>query len=504
MAEAYLNGKAGKWRTVGGRRIFIEDGQSLEDAMKASGKFDGIGNNKKDGLNAMSKNEITSKIFSKYPDIDEEDEDYLNSLSKDELIKEVKDRGWKLDDKNTPKDMDEGDIRSEINSNRIKMKDATGEEKRELINRNHELMTELDNRWSDSENKFKAQKEAMIGKTIEMKGGDKTEYEVLDVSKDSQGKNIYKVMEDGEEKWVQGDLFKEKSGKSYSVDGKKVTEADLKAEYKKEYAKGNVTESYDDWKQEVTGNRNSNVKTIDDKIHEANVRYRLQTAKANAEASAKEYEKYNNQYKKYADLASEAGYGTPEYEKYSAKRSEAYKKAQEAKTYALTEFNKTVPYDEMFDSAKVISGSKNAKFKQPELINRDGKVYTKFETEDIKADTGVFGSVLKGAKLQSFNSELYIDENGEPTYWGSLSLRYQHNGGGTNGMELMNYRYNGKTGWDITDSAGYKYKNGKKITTVSGLTNYYMEYYGYSKENAKAMAKARLEELSRRDMDIDY
>lgn len=29
----------GVWRTVGGRRIFIKDGQSLEDAMKESGKF---------------------------------------------------------------------------------------------------------------------------------------------------------------------------------------------------------------------------------------------------------------------------------------------------------------------------------------------------------------------------------------------------------------------------------------------------------------------------------
>ena len=29
----------GVWRTVGGRRIFIKDGQSLSDAMKKSGKF---------------------------------------------------------------------------------------------------------------------------------------------------------------------------------------------------------------------------------------------------------------------------------------------------------------------------------------------------------------------------------------------------------------------------------------------------------------------------------
>ena len=29
----------GVWRTVGGRRVFIKDGQTLDEAMKASGKF---------------------------------------------------------------------------------------------------------------------------------------------------------------------------------------------------------------------------------------------------------------------------------------------------------------------------------------------------------------------------------------------------------------------------------------------------------------------------------
>lgn len=29
----------GVWRTIGGRRVFIKEGQSLSDAMKESGKF---------------------------------------------------------------------------------------------------------------------------------------------------------------------------------------------------------------------------------------------------------------------------------------------------------------------------------------------------------------------------------------------------------------------------------------------------------------------------------
>lgn len=36
---ATLNGKEGVWRTVGGRRIFIANGEDLKSAMKNSGKF---------------------------------------------------------------------------------------------------------------------------------------------------------------------------------------------------------------------------------------------------------------------------------------------------------------------------------------------------------------------------------------------------------------------------------------------------------------------------------
>ena len=247
------------------------------------------------------------------------------------------------------------------------------------------------------------------------------------------------------------------------------------------------------------------VKVKDDVLKEANRQNRLRTAKANAEASAEEYKKYYSDYKKYADMANEAGYGTTEYEKYSAKRKEAYQKAMDAKEVALTEFNKTIPYDEMFNAAKEISGSKNITFEEPKLVKgSSGSLYTTYRSNDIKQDTGVFSSVLKGARLENFNTSLSISEDGELSYWGTMELRYQHNGGGTNGMEIMSYTYKSKTGWDITDSAGYKYKNGKKITTASGLADYYMEYYGYSREAAKVIAGSRMEELKRRGQEIDF
>jgi hypothetical protein len=47
----------GVWRTVGGRRIFIKDGQDLESAMYESGKFDSIIRKNKQKTIKMSKQE---------------------------------------------------------------------------------------------------------------------------------------------------------------------------------------------------------------------------------------------------------------------------------------------------------------------------------------------------------------------------------------------------------------------------------------------------------------
>ena len=51
----------GVWRTVGGRRIFIKDGEDLETAMKNSGKF-----NKKS--NELTDKEV-SGIYEEYKNI---------------------------------------------------------------------------------------------------------------------------------------------------------------------------------------------------------------------------------------------------------------------------------------------------------------------------------------------------------------------------------------------------------------------------------------------------
>lgn len=78
----------GVWRTVGGRRIFIKDGEDLETAMKNSGKF----NNKKD-----NKNEEIEELQKEYDSIKSmfdprkaELRDKINALKEGKSVEEYK------------------------------------------------------------------------------------------------------------------------------------------------------------------------------------------------------------------------------------------------------------------------------------------------------------------------------------------------------------------------------------------------------------------------------
>ena len=53
----------GIWRTVGGRRIFIKDGQDLETAMTESGKFDSIINKNKKRKSPYKTIKISSQEY---------------------------------------------------------------------------------------------------------------------------------------------------------------------------------------------------------------------------------------------------------------------------------------------------------------------------------------------------------------------------------------------------------------------------------------------------------
>lgn len=346
MAEAYFNGKAGVWRTVGGRRIFIAEGQSLKDAMKASGKFKNLKDNNDFNL---WKEENSDKIAAYY----------TSTYSKD--LKNINQRVW-----------------------------------------------------------------------------------------DSLAKDLY-----DEEKEP------EKINKMESGDNN----------YLNEYRRNGESKGI-----EVAKNlpyENPTMNKVDKLV--------------------KDYNEYNTEYQKYAEQAKDLDFGSPEYKEMSAKRSEAYEKAKTAKNEALTEFSKAIPDDEMYDIAKQVSGIDNLRFTKELAISRNGEPYIKHSSNDIKDSTGPFSAALKNARLEEFNSSLYIDsKTNEPIYWGSLDIRYEHKDGGSNGMKLLDYKYTPSKGWEITDASGYKYFNGKKLNTLADMKKYFQSY-GYSEQSAADMAKDYME-----------
>jgi hypothetical protein len=58
-----MTDESGVWRTIGGRRVFIKDGQSLTDAMRESGKF---GDLKKKSTAASKKQTVDTGASAEY------------------------------------------------------------------------------------------------------------------------------------------------------------------------------------------------------------------------------------------------------------------------------------------------------------------------------------------------------------------------------------------------------------------------------------------------------
>ena len=214
-------------------------------------------------------------------------------------------------------------------------------------------------------------------------------------------------------------------------------------------------------------NEKMNPKTYTDKLLESE-RATLNYQKAKAE--------YDKAWEKYRDV----NFNDKDYEKYKSLKDEAQEKYNVARKEAMNKFNETIPYQEMFKTGTEIAGV-NTKFTEPIM---DEKGYVKYQSEDIRSQCGAFGKVLRECRLTQFNSSISFDEKtNEPFYWGSMDLSYQHNEGGSNGMRIMDYTYSTRNGWEMKDTKGNIYHNGRELKSASELAEYF-EGKGYTKETA--------------------
>lgn len=428
-----FNGKTGVWRTVGGRRIFIATGQSLEEAMKASGKF-GKSSTIGEPLPAIST--YLEKHGVNYADLDSDEvREYLKEYRRTGKIESLENSKDSKGPGKIQKEYGLKDVRNEMYVDQYKKGEMDTAEFRNKMLQGGESIVTVDKAIAKSFSND-------TDKTIQMKGGDKTQYKVLDEATDSIGEKIYKVMENGQEKWVQGDLFEENS------------------------AAGKALKN----------------------IQETNKANRAKQADANIDSAAKEYTKYSKEVAKLREEQGKYDWQSDQYKALSAQITEVGRKKDAAKKEVLRNFNESMPDDEMYKVAEEISGIKGLTFTKKMHTNYENREYPIYESNDIKAQAGVFGNVIKSARIETFNSSLSLDDQtGEPSYWGTMSLRYESKSGGSNGMELMDIRYSRKNGWEIKDASGYMYRNGKKLSTVSDMKQYFIDK-GYSPSSAQDMA----------------
>lgn len=68
-----FNGKKGVWRTIGGRRVFIAEGQNINEAMKESGKFNNIRSKNAERNQKKNYKDAERQLLDDYTQVETED-----------------------------------------------------------------------------------------------------------------------------------------------------------------------------------------------------------------------------------------------------------------------------------------------------------------------------------------------------------------------------------------------------------------------------------------------
>lgn len=219
----------------------------------------------------------------------------------------------------------------------------------------------------------------------------------------------------------------------------------------------------------------------------------LKNKQLEADKAIKKYQSLKTDYDAAHDKYFNAPFDSSERKQYYEEYEKIRDKYNEARDTAISKFSDTIPYKELFANGAKIANVKT-NFSEPEVEIRNGQGYVKYQSDDIKEQCGPFGKVLRDCRLTQFNSSItFNDKTGEPYYWGSMDLSYQHNDGGSNGMKVMDYVYSKSKGLEITDTQGNFYKNGKQLKTATELADWYIDH-GYSREAALEIANKKISE----------
>lgn len=198
-----MNMEDGVWRTVGGRRIFIKNGQDLSSAMKASGKF----NKKKKKIDLNDHKEI-DRIADSYENIDNYEldditRDYIKNRRKEMAQAEFTNKANEIHEKSlaraieNEKSMDE-DKRYNTNSE-ANDKELTFEEKREYLKKKN--IDALNNFTKDDDDTFIRKEYDRQKKAEEAKESEKTTDEDKRYNTKSETKRLEEIQRQAQAKY---------------------------------------------------------------------------------------------------------------------------------------------------------------------------------------------------------------------------------------------------------------------------------------------------------------
>lgn len=90
---------------------------------------------------------------------------------------------------------------------------------------------------------------------------------------------------------------------------------------------------------------------------------------------------------------------------------------------------------------------------KPELVKRSHGTYIKWEgNEELVDKSGIFTNVFKSVKVAAFSTSTVEEVNKDNEYWCTISLRWEHKDGGSNGASLGSARYSlEKKTWEFKE-----------------------------------------------------
>lgn len=226
----------GVWRTIGGRRVFIREGESLSSAMKRSGKFKGL---TKKGMETVAKNkekaEEASDKLSEKEKLDKElEEKYGHSFPyhketieekkyKEEVAKHFKDKDMKEEIR---KAKEEGQKRYKEELKEKEQKNGTQNWQEQIKANNAKMekdVTDLQNKINEYRNKS-AQSDNAIEKYQYLKEADKLQDQYYERFRENERENakIKAQYEKPGDAYIQTDAhagYKEKFNNTWGEDG---------------------------------------------------------------------------------------------------------------------------------------------------------------------------------------------------------------------------------------------------------------------------------------------